>query len=118
MSTALKSLTATDNVLIRRENLAALDGAGVSTGESIGPVSPGDVLLHGFIKPLNLSARQLSDELGMGANYVTRLINDQTRVTADTALRLAKRFGTTPAFWMGLQTDHDLELAQAGLEHA
>lgn len=72
---------------------------------------PGAMLKHEFLAPFNLSASALAAEIGVPANRITELVAGRRAITADTALRLADRFGTTPEFWMNLQTMHDLSKA-------
>ena len=79
---------------------------------------PGEVLAEEFMKPLGLSARALAAELDVPANRITEIIRQRRGVTADTAIRLARRFGTTPRFWMNLQVAHDLSVAEAALAGA
>ena len=76
---------------------------------------PGEVLAEEFMKPLGLSARALAAEVDVPANRITEIIRQRRSVTADTAIRLARRFGTTPRFWMNLQVAHDLSVAEAAL---
>ena len=79
---------------------------------------PGEVLAEEFMKPLGLSARALAAELDVPANRITEIIRQRRGVTADTAIRLARQFGTTPRFWMNLQVAHDLSVAEAALSGA
>ena len=79
---------------------------------------PGEVLAEEFMKPLGLSARALAAEVDVPANRITEIIRQRRSVTADTAIRLARRFGTTPRFWMNLQVAHDLSVAEAALSGA
>ena len=72
---------------------------------------PGEILLEEFMKPLGLSANALATALRVPATRIGAILNDHRSVTADTALRLARYFGTTPEFWVNLQTAHDLSLA-------
>ena len=72
------------------------------------PIHPGEILFEEFMEPLQLSASALARALHVPPNRVTALINGQRSVTADTALRLARYFGTTPEFWLRLQVDFDL----------
>ena len=74
---------------------------------------PGEILFEEFMKPLGLSSNALALALRVPANRITGIVNGQRAVSADTALRLARYFGTTPEFWMGIQAGHDLSLAQA-----
>ena len=72
-------------------------------------IHPGEILKEEFLIPLNLSAYRLSLSIGIPQTRISEIIHKRRRVTADTALRLAKYFGTTPKFWLGLQDDYDLE---------
>jgi addiction module HigA family antidote len=76
---------------------------------------PGEILAEEFLRPLDLSANALAIALRVPANRITAIVNGERAITADTALRLARYFGTTPDFWMNLQTLHDLSKAQAEL---
>lgn len=98
---------------IRIEELDAIDLSDVVTGRALSIVSPGDILLHDFIEPLGLSANALATALHVPANRITAIIAGSRRISADTALRLAHYFGTTPQFWMNLQNNYDLRLAEA-----
>jgi antitoxin HigA-1 len=75
------------------------------------PVHPGEVLREEFLAPLNLSSYAVSKALGVPRTRIERLAREEVAVTADTALRLARFFGTTPAWWMNMQTQFDLERA-------
>ena len=77
-------------------------------------IHPGEHLAT-ELKALGMSAAALSREIGVPVNRITAIINGTRAVTADTALRLAKYFGTTAGFWMGLQAQHDLEQAEDAL---
>ncbi len=76
-------------------------------------IHPGEVLEEEFLKPLRLSAYRLAKETKIPQTRISEIIKGKRRVTADTALRLAKFFGNTPRFWLGLQNDYDLEESQA-----
>jgi antitoxin HigA-1 len=76
------------------------------------PIHPGEVLREDFLRPMNLTPYAVARALGVPRTRIERLSNEQTAVTADTALRLARYFGTSPAFWMGIQTQYDLERAE------
>jgi addiction module HigA family antidote len=71
------------------------------------PIHPGEILRE-EMEELNLSARQLATALHVPTNRVTGILNEQRAITADTALRLARYFGTTPEFWMNLQAAYEL----------
>lgn len=74
---------------------------------------PGEILSEEYLRPLGLSARQLAQEIAVPANRITEIVRQRRGMTADTALRLGLRFGTTPHFWINLQTAHDLSKAEA-----
>jgi antitoxin HigA-1 len=76
------------------------------------PIHPGEVLREEFAKPLGLSASAIARALRVPPNRVTALLNEERAVTADTALRFARYFGTTPEFWMHLQATFDLRTAE------
>ncbi len=76
------------------------------------PVHPGEVLREEFLRPMNLSPYAVARAVGVPRTRIERLANERTALTADTALRLARYFGTTPTFWMGIQTQYDLERAE------
>lgn len=75
------------------------------------PIHPGEILSEEFMVPFGLSANKLAHSLGVPTNRITTVINGTRSITADTALRLAKAFGTTPDFWMNLQSQYALENA-------
>lgn len=76
---------------------------------------PGEILAEEFLKPLGLSATALALELRVPPNRLSEIVKKRRAVTADTAMRLARFFGTTPEFWLNAQTGHDLSKAQAEL---
>jgi len=75
------------------------------------PVHPGEVLLEEFLKPLGLSQNRLGLSIGVHPRRINEIVLQKRRVTAETALRLARYFGTSPQFWLGLQSDYDLDVA-------
>jgi len=75
----------------------------------LSPIHPGEVLLHEFLEPMGLSQNRLAKGIGVSARRVNEIVLEKRRITADTALRLAKFFGMSADFWLGLQMDHDLE---------
>jgi len=77
----------------------------------LSPVHPGEILLEEFLKPLKISQNRLGRDLGVPAQRINEIIRGRRTVTVDTALRLAKYFGTTPQFWLNLQAHYDLEMA-------
>jgi addiction module HigA family antidote len=99
-------------MVIRTEDIAGLDFSDVAGTERIGPVTPGDVLREDFMVPLGLSGRALARELGVPSNRITEVVAGERSVTAETAIMLGERFGTSAEFWLNLQMAHDLELAR------
>jgi addiction module HigA family antidote len=77
----------------------------------IRPVHPGEILKD-ELQELHYSASQLAVQLRVPVNRITHILNKQRSITADTALRLAKFFGTTPEFWLNLQNAYDLKITQ------
>jgi addiction module HigA family antidote len=98
---------------IRSEELSDIDFSDVVTGRRLSIVRPGDILLHDFMEPLGLSANALATALHVPANRITAILAGSRRISADTALRLAHYFGTTPQFWLNLQNNYDLRKAEA-----
>lgn len=72
-------------------------------------IHPGEILKEEFLDPLEISAYRLSKETFIPQTRISEIIKKNRRITADTALRLSKYFGTTAKFWLGLQDDYDLE---------
>lgn len=97
-----------DDVMAGRVNL---DEVADPSRRSAPAVTPGEILLEEFMRPLGLSARFLAAALGVPANRVTAILNGHRAITADTALRLARYFGTSPQLWMNLQANFDLNVA-------
>ncbi len=75
------------------------------------PIHPGEVLLEEFLKPMGLSQNRLGLDVGVHPRRINEIVLQKRRITADTALRLARYFGNSPQFWLGLQTDYDLDIA-------
>jgi addiction module HigA family antidote len=75
----------------------------------IGPVHPGGILLEEFLKPLAVSQYHLAKEIQVPARRINEIVHGQRRISADTALRLARFFGTSERFWINLQSRYDLE---------
>ena len=74
------------------------------------PVHPGEVLLEEFLKPMGLSQNRVAINIGVPSRRINEIILQKRRITADTALRLARFFGTSPEFWLGLQAQYDLDV--------
>jgi addiction module HigA family antidote len=76
------------------------------------PIHPGEVLLEEFIKPMNLSQNRVAIDIGVDARRINEIVLGKRSVTADTALRLARFFGNSPQFWLGLQIQYDLDVTE------
>ena len=72
-------------------------------------IHPGEVLSEEFLKPFGISAYKLAKDIGIPQTRISEIVKGNRRITADTALRLSKYFGTSAKFWLGLQDDFDLE---------
>ncbi len=81
--------------------------------ERLFPIHPGEVLLEDFIKPFGLSQYRVAKDIGVPALRISQIVRGQRSITADTALRLARYFGTSAAVWLRLQARYDLEMAEA-----
>ena len=82
------------------------------------PIHPGEVLREEFLLPMGLSAHALSMAMHVPAPRINDIVRERRGVTADTALRLARYFGTSAEFWMGLQSDHEMAVARTELADA
>src|SRR4030042_1198697 len=80
------------------------------------PVHPGEILLKEFIEPSGLSQNRLALALGVPARRINEIVLRKRGITADTALRLARYFKMSPQFWLGLQMDYELDVAEDTLE--
>lgn len=80
--------------------------------KKLSPIHPGEVLMEEFIKPMNLSQNRLAIDIGVDARRINEIVLGKRAITADTALRLSRFFGNSPQFWMGLQTQYDLDVAE------
>jgi len=85
------------------------------TLEKLSPIHPGEVLLEEFLKPMNLSQNRLAIDIGVDARRINEIVLGKRSVTADTALRLARYFGMSAEFWLGLQAQYDLDVAEGAL---
>ena len=103
-----------DHQLISREDLDSgrVDFSSVDSGQRLPPVHPGDVLRHDFLEPLGLTAHALALALRVPANRIGTILAGERAVTAETALRLARHFGTSAGFWLNLQKAYELEVAE------
>ena len=105
---------------IRIEDLPGMDFSEETdmTAAPVPPTHPGDILLNDFMAPHGLNANQISLALRVPANRITGIVKGDRAITADTAMRLARYFGTGPEFWLNLQTHHDLDQARTELSTA
>ena len=81
----------------------------------INNIHPGEILLEEFLLPMKVSAYKLAKEIHIPQGRISEIIHNKRRITADTALRFSRFFGTTAQFWLGLQDDYDLEEEQLKL---
>ena len=90
----------------------------MATDTVMPPVHPGEILLEEFLMPLSVSQYQLAKELGVPARRINEIVHGERRISANTALRLARYFGTSERFWMNLQAryDHEIEKDRLGAE--
>lgn len=75
------------------------------------PIHPGEILMEDFLKPLGISLNRLARDLAVPVSRVAGIVKGDRSVTADTALRLGRYFGTSPDVWLGLQVEYDLRVA-------
>lgn len=83
--------------------------------KTLSPIHPGEILLEDFMKPLGLSQYRLSHDIGVTPIRISQIVNGERSVTVDTAMRLARYFGTSAAVWLRLQVRYDLEVAEGEL---
>ena len=81
-------------------------------GAKLAPIHPGEVLLEEFLRPMDLTANRLATEIHVAATRIGEIVHGRRSITAETAIRLARYFGTTPEFWLRLQSRYDLEEAE------
>ena len=82
---------------------------------AIAPIHPGEVLLEEFLEPLGVTQHRLAVSIGVPPRRINEIVHGKRRITADTALRLARYFGTTDRFWLNLQTRFELEVEKDNL---
>jgi addiction module HigA family antidote len=80
--------------------------------KKMNPLHPGEILLEEFLTPMNLSQNKLALDIRVPARRINEIVHGKRRITADTAMRLAKYFKMSPQFWLGLQMDYDLDVAE------
>jgi addiction module HigA family antidote len=82
----------------------------ITDGRPLAPIHPGEILLEEFLQPLEISQYRLAKDINVPPRRINEIVHGKRAITADTALRLARYFGTSERFWLNLQTHHDLEL--------
>ena len=80
--------------------------------EKLRPVHPGEVLLEEFLRPFGISQYRLAEDVSVHPRRINQIVHGKRAVTADTALRLARHFGTSERFWLNLQASYDLEMVK------
>jgi len=80
--------------------------------KKLNPITPGDVLLEEFLKPMGITQNQLAKDINVPPNRISQIIRGKREITADTALRLGKYFGIEPEFWLNLQVRYNMKIAQ------
>ena len=83
--------------------------------KTLSPIHPGEILLEDFMKPLGLSQYRLAHDIGVTPIRISQIVNGERSVTVDTAMRLARYFGTSAAVWLRLHVRYDLEVAESDL---
>ena len=84
----------------------------------LAPIHPGEVLMEDFIEPLGITQHKVAVAIGVPPRRINEIVHGKRRITADTALRLSRYFGTTDLFWINLQNRYDLEVARDNLGSA
>lgn len=79
------------------------------TTRKLAPIHPGEVLLHEFLEPMDISQYRVAQDISVPARRINEIVHGTRRITADTALRLSRYFGTSERFWLNLQARFDLE---------
>lgn len=83
--------------------------------KTLSPIHPGEVLIEDFIKPLGLTQYRLAQDIGVSPIRISQIVHGERSITVDTAMRLARYFGTSASVWLRLQVRYDLEVAETGL---
>jgi addiction module HigA family antidote len=83
---------------------------GMMAKKTMDPIHPGEILMEEFLEPLGVSQYRLAKDISVSPRRINEIVHGKRSITADTALRLAKFFGTTERFWLNLQVRYDLEI--------
>jgi addiction module HigA family antidote len=102
---------------ISREDIESrqIDFSDISAGRRLPAVHPGEILRDEFLQPMGISVYALANAIKVPRSRANDIVRGQRAVTTDTALRLGRYFGTSAAFWIALQTQYDLDVADRGL---
>lgn len=80
--------------------------------KKLSPITPGEILLEEFLRPMNITQTQLARDINVPANRISQIVHGKREITADTALRLGKYFGIEPEFWLNLQMRYNIKMAR------
>ncbi len=102
---------------IKREDIEnhKMDFSDIGTGRRLPTIHPGEILRDEFLKPMGLSVYKFANAIKVPRSRANDIVRGRRSITTDTALRLGRYFGTTPEFWVNLQTRHDLDAADRNL---
>ncbi len=84
----------------------------MATLNKLSPIHPGEILHQEFLVPMNITQYRLAKSIGVDTRRIHSIVHGERAITAETALLLARFFGNSPGFWMGLQSQYDLEITQ------
>lgn len=102
--------------IIKREDLGRTDFSGVVGRGRLPDIHPGEILNEDFLGPLGVSQYRLAQAVSVPPRRINEIVHGKRAISADTALRLARFFGTTPDFWINLQAQYDLRQAEKSLK--
>lgn len=102
---------------IKREqvDLGGVDLTSIDSGKRVGPIHPGKILRREFLSPLAITPYRLAKDLNVPLTRIAAILSGKRAISAETALRLARYFGTSKAFWLNLQASYDLDVASRKL---
>jgi addiction module HigA family antidote len=81
--------------------------------KKLSPITPGDVLMEEFLKPMGISQNQLAKDINVPANRISQLVHNKREISTDTALRLGRYFGIEPEFWLNLQVRYNMKVVKS-----
>ncbi len=102
--------------IIKREDLGRTDFSGVVGRGRLPDIHPGEILNEDFLGPLGVTQYRLAQAVSVPPRRINEIVHGKRAISADTALRLARYFGTTPDFWINLQAQYDLRQAEKSLK--